>query len=471
MNFIQLIYDSCKNNPGRELIHWPDSSHFPVTTSDSLLRDIHYRRIVFRIAGFKSGNRVMLVQPVSPDILGTMLALMAEGCAVVAPPARAGWRFFFDVRRQAGVDAVVMVPGVSRLLRVLLWMLRIPTLRFPDQQRVVLDLPENQPVAVSDEAIALISFSSGSTRKSQPILRTHGVLRAQHEAIGRQFPAFEGQMDLPLFPNILLHHLASGSSCVIPDIPKWKLTELDPERIFTQIEHKGVNTLTGNVYYFKTLTTAAKGRHFTEVKACGIGGSPVQEDLLAQVQNLFPNAACYVIYGATEAEPIAVRLCQDSPNSWKGYAVGKPVEGIEIKLNDPFLLQLGSENQVNAAEIHVRGAHVISGSEDWHPTGDFGYLQEGQLFLTGRRGNETVIEGWQHYPIEHALRLLPGVNQVAAIPRLGVFTIHYSGTCSVEELRAHLLEKLPAKLVGKMVKHQALPVDQRHLSKILYQQI
>ncbi len=147
------------------------------------------------------------------------------------------------------------------------------------------------------------------------------------------------------------------------------------------------------------------------------------------------------------------------------------MEGIEIKLNDPFLLQLGAENQVNAGEIHVRGAHVISGSEDWHPTGDYGYLQEGQLFLTGRRGNETVIEGWQHYPIEHALRLLPGVNQVAAIPRLGVFEIHYSGTCSVEELRAHLLEKLPAKLVGKMIKHQALPVDQRHLSKILYQQI
>jgi len=38
-------------------------------------------------------------------------------------------------------------------------------------------------------------------------------------------------------------------------------------------------------------------------------------------------------------------------------------------------------------------------------------------------------------------------------------------------LRAHLLEKLPAKLVGKMIKHQVLPVDQRHLSKILYQQI
>ncbi len=471
MNFIRLIYESLKKNPGKELIYWPEASGFPITTSHELLKDISYRRVVFRVADFKPGMRLMLMQAISPDVLATMLALMAEGCTVVLPPSNAGWRIFFGIRQQAGVEGVVMVPGVSRFLRFAIWVLRIPTLRFPKQQKVHLDMDGYPPVNVKDEAIALVSFSSGSTRKSHPIFRSHGVLRAQHDAIGRQFPAFEGQIDLPLFPNILLHHLATASASVIPDIPKWKLSDLDPERILAQIQKSGINTLTGNVHYFSKLVLAAKGRNFTEVKACGVGGSPVPENLLARIQNLFPNAECYVIYGATEAEPIAVRRYYDSLSPWKGYAVGKPVDGIEIKLHPSFPLYLGSENSVMAGEIHVRGTHVVSGSAAWHPTGDFGYLQDGALFLTARKGNETVIDGWQHYPIEHALRQVEGVVQVAALAKNGVFEIHYCGTCGVDALQKHLLEKLSKKDVGKITKHRFLPLDQRHLSKILYQQI
>lgn len=469
MNFVNLIYGSCKKYTGRELIHWPESSGFSTTTSDALLKEISYRRGILRIAGFKPGMRLMLVQPISPDVLCTMLALMAEGCTTVVPPPSAGWKFFFDIRNR--VDGVVMVPQVSQLLRALLWLLRFPTLQFPKEQKGDLNLSENAPVDVLDEAIALISFSSGSTRKSQPILRTHGVLRAQHEAISRQFPAFEGQVDLPLFPNILLHHLAIGSTCVIPDIPNWKLSELNPMRIFTQIQNKGVNTLTGNVHYFKTLVAAANGKTFEKVKACGIGGSPVPENLLAQVQDLFPNAECYVIFGATEAEPIAVRLYQDAPSPWKGYAVGKPVEGIEVRLDKPYKLQLGTVNPVTAGEIQVRGAHVVSGPEVWHKTGDYGYLQNGKLFLTGRKGNEKVIDGWQHYPIEHGLRQVEGVEQVAAMAGASAFDIHYCGDCTVDELRKHLMEVLPKQLIGNIHKRYSLPLDQRHLSKIVYRQI
>ncbi len=471
MNFIDLIYDACKTNRSGDLIHWPDSGGFPITTSKALLRDINYRRHIFRSAGFKPGLRIVLMQSISPDILGTMLALMAEGCAVVVPPSGAGWRVFSDLRRKAGADRVVLLPGASKLLRVALWVLRIPILRFPNIKKNELEFSDTNPVSVFADDLALISFSSGSTGKSKPVFRTHGVLKAQHEAIEQEFPSFEGQVDLPLFPNVLLHHLANGTTCAIPDIPGWKLNQFEPERIFSQLVAKKINTLTGNVYYFKALTKAARGRGFKEVKACGIGGSPVPENLLSTVQDLFPNATIHVIYGATEAEPIAVRSYSGSPSPWKGYHVGKPVGGIELKFQNTFPIRPGSDGEIMVGEINVRGAHVVSGNKNWHPTGDYGYLEDGELYLTARKGNEAEIEGWQHYHIEHGLSLVTGVRQVAAIAESGVFNIYFAGTCSIGELHSNLPKTLPSRIVGKIIKRKSLPVDRRHFSKILYKKI
>jgi len=469
MNFVDLIYDALKRKPDAELIHWPTSTGYAVSTSSDLLSDITLKRSIFRMTGFQKGKHIMLLQPLSPEIIGIMIALMAEGCAVVFPPSGGGLKFLLKSRQLAKIDGVVLAPGASKMLRLTLWIMRFKTLRFSDRAKALTPPAYQKPQGVADEDLALISFSSGSTGESRPIYRSHGVLRAQHETIGRQFPSFEGQLDLPLFPNILLHHLATGSACVIPDIPNWKLNELDPERIFSQIEKLGVNTLTGNVYYFKALTSAAKGRTFEKVQACGIGGSPVPEFLLESVQGLFPKATIYVIYGATEAEPIAVRPYENSASRWGWYRVGKPIEGIELRLENAA--SANGDDKTSIGEVQVRGAHVISGSNSWHATGDFGYLNDGELFLTGRKGNETTIEGWQHYMIEHGLSSIEGLAQVAAIPRANAFDIHFSGPCDNQELKEALSQKLPNRIIGKITKHKALPTDRRHLSKILYRQI
>ncbi|HKK40628.1 MAG TPA: hypothetical protein VJ949_14500, partial [Cryomorphaceae bacterium] len=129
------------------------------------------------------------------------------------------------------------------------------------------------------------------------------------------------------------------------------------------------------------------------------------------------------------------------------------------------------DDKTSIGEVQVRGAHVISGSNSWHATGDFGYLNDGELFLTGRKGNETTIEGWQHYMIEHGLSSIEGLAQVAAIPRANAFDIHFSGPCDNQELKEALSQKLPNRIIGKITKHKALPTDRRHLSKILYRQI
>ena len=66
---------------------------------------------------------------------------------------------------------------------------------------------------------ALIAHTSGSTGQPKQIVRTHAVLSAQHAVLKAVFPPWPGQQDFPLFPNVLLHNLASGAASILPKVP------------------------------------------------------------------------------------------------------------------------------------------------------------------------------------------------------------------------------------------------------------
>jgi acyl-CoA synthetase (AMP-forming)/AMP-acid ligase II len=339
---------------------------------------------------------------------------------------------------------------------------------------------------VRPEQPALVSHSSGSVSgRPTAVRRSHRVLQAQHEALRTQFPPWVGQRDFPLFPNVILHNLTVGVLSIVPDLPGGRLAQLDPARLVTQLTAERVETLTGNVYYFEKLL-AYLGQYpatFPAVRALGVGGSPVPERLLLALRRCFPRAACYVIYGASEAEPIAVRLVAPQPlDSSLGYCVGQPHASLSIKLDQPQPVwqpsaptaDLGTPegfSTYQAGEVLVRGPHVAQAPGAWLATGDFGYFDAaGQLWLTARRGAAALVRGVGHYQLEHYLRQLPGVAQVAALPRAdgSAFDVWLAGDLSAEAVHATSAAAFGPGLVGRVTHLDRLPVDGRHLSKIRY---
>jgi acyl-coenzyme A synthetase/AMP-(fatty) acid ligase len=121
----------------------------------------------------------------------------------------------------------------------------------------------------------------------------------------------------------------------------------------------------------------------------------------------------------------------------------------------------------------VRGPHVAVAEAEWFLTGDFGYLDaEQRLILTGRKGNETIVAGVQHYQLEHALSSVPGVARAAARPTAEGFTVYVQGAAALEPaLRTVLGQCFPPDLPVSLVFRAALPVDGRHHSKILYAEL
>jgi acyl-CoA synthetase (AMP-forming)/AMP-acid ligase II len=332
------------------------------------------------------------------------------------------------------------------------------------------------PQQVPPDQPALITHSSGSTGTSKAIYRSHCVLTAQHLALKTAFPPRPEQHDFPLFPNILLHNLAVGTVTVFPDLPGFSVLRMSPARIVEQILGNGIQTLTGNVYYFTRLLGYLRSHpvQMAGVRAIGIGGSPVPEHLAHSLRSYFPSAEVYIIYGSSEAEPIAIRKLNDQASDPRlGYAVGSLHPSLRWRIVPGSELRFPDGTNRKAGELEVSGAHVVAAGKDgWFRTGDFGYTDNnGQLFLTGRSGNEKVHGGMQHYQVEHVLAHLKGVDRAAARTTESGFVVFVEGKAPEEYIRQALAENFPPGIIKNVNFRQKLPVDSRHHSKIKYDQL
>lgn len=462
LNFYSLIEQSARAHPSALAIRWPSAADL---TFEQLAQQVGNARHQLALRGVRPGDVYLLAIPLSPSAIVALLALLAEGTVALLPPPNLRMRQWNRIRKDCQVRAIVTNQRPSLKVRALGLLSRTKLIRITAQATPT--APE-APRPVSETQAALITFSSGSTGRPRPIHRSHAVLTHQHEALLHHFPAKPGSLDFPLFPNVLLHNLAAGIGTLLPDIPGFQLDQLQPEKIIAQLQSE-VRTLTGNVFYFTRLAEYAEACQITlpTVEAVGVGGSPVPERLLARLQMMFPAAKVHVIYGSSEAEPIAVREFKEPLDPLLGYAVGAIHPNLQWKLAATDYLSAGE-----TGELLVRGPHVvISPGQQWFATGDIGYVKDKELVLTARRGNETLIGGKQHYQLEHYLQHQPGVKKVAALARGNVFDIIFKGTTSAAAVRKALAEVIDLKYISTVSQTHRLPMDARHQSKILYHKI
>lgn len=510
-NFAERLFAALRRAPAQEVLRWPAArpGTAPLSVSGAaLLARVQAWQVALEARGpVPVGAPVLLAYPGGPELVAALLAVLGLGAVPVLPPAGASAQAVYRLLKTEGIRLAVVAPGTRRRLGWLGQLLGCRCVALAPSTACE-PAPSPTPAApilrpVDVEQPALISHSSGSASgRPAAVRRSHRVLQAQHEALRQQFPPWVGQRDFPLFPNILLHNLAVGALSIVPDLPGGQLALLDPARIATQLATERVETLTGNVFYFVRLVAHLRlhPATFAAVRALGIGGSPVPEYLLRAMQRHFPRAVCHVIYGASEAEPIAVRaVAGPALDPRLGYCVGQPHAALELRLRQPQpVWQPAAQPELVAAggyqaafgqpfpttltdelptyqsgEILVRGPHVATpaGPAAWLATGDFGYFDAaGQLWLTGRRGAARLVRGVGHYQLEHYLRHQPGVAQVAALPRADgtAFDMFFVGMTTAEGLRAATDAAFGPGLLGRVQQREQLPVDGRHFSKLRY---
>lgn len=371
--------------------------------------------------------------------------------------------------RERGIPAVVFLPGITD--------------RLQDGDVVRLD---------------------GSTGAPKGAVRTHGLLRAQYEALRDNLDLRPGQIDLATLPVFVLANLVAGVTTVLADADLRAPAQIDPEPVVEQIQTERPTRTTASPAVFERLMDADESV-LDRFDRLYTGGAPVFPDLLNRMRSAAPSSEIVAVYGSTEAEPIA-HVAEDEirPEDRQrmvqggGLLAGRPVDEVELQiLPDRWGTPIGpfSRDELEAeacppntpGEIVVTGPHVAPGYLDgrgdeenkfevdgtqWHRTGDAGWLDvDGRLWLLGRFDATVSDDRGTLYPfaVECGARLHDDVRHAALAQWQGrrVLVVEPTSTrCGVD--RQDLQDQLANVSLDEIVVLSSIPLDRRHNAKVDY---
>jgi acyl-CoA synthetase (AMP-forming)/AMP-acid ligase II len=526
MNVLSVLRDVAGRVPDRPALIAPASDGGERRITFAELRDrIDRAAMGLRQLGLKPEERVIVMIPMSIDLYVALLAVLQIGAVAVFVDPWIGVRqiaafaAFAEPRAWIGVPRSHLLRLFSGTLRSILWTVttgfrlgRLPARR-------TLGELESEPGdgaihAIEPGSPALITFTSGSSGEPKGANRTHGFLLAQHRALAAEFPAEEGDVDMPMFPVFSLNNLAVGVTSVVPAMDFRRVDQVDAARILRQMDHHGVTTCTASPPFFDRLTAriAEFPGEAPRLRRLLTGGAPVSDAQLRAWRRALPHTEIVVAYGSTEAEPVTHLTAEErfaAVNELRprtpGYCAGRPVDRVRARLIRIYdgPVELGPEGwaawDVPAGEIGelvVTGEHVCRDyyrnpravrenkiaepdGTVWHRMGDTGsFDSQGCFWIAGRVHSTIWRNGTPVHPqlVEQAAHGEdPRIRRVAAVglpdPEKGERVVLVVETDAGEELRPEIAARLAAagQTVDEIVlSAQPLPVDPRHNSKIDY---
>lgn len=466
------------------------------------------RRVAGGLArrGVGKGDRVVVLIPMSPELYVVLLAVASLGAVAVFVEPAAGLREMARAIRVTRPAAFVGIPK-AHLLRVMVdvpmsivvngWLPGTETLDDLDGEPPAVTLRPDDP--------ALLTFSSGSTGVPKGATRSHGFLGAQHDALAGLLDAKDGDVHLSAFAIVLLSTLVSGATAVIPPLGKG-VDDVDGAALVRSVGALGVTVISGSPAFLTPLIMASTPGELASVRRVVSGGAPVSVDLCeAAGLALPPDATFLVVYGSTEAEPIAtvdasvVRAeTGAATRAGAGLCVGAPDPHVRLRLLAPTTAPIlvgpgglaaqevprGAVGEVVVAGDHVNERYYRNPAAEratkivdeagvvWHRTGDAARFDEqGRLWLVGRVADIVRRGEVVYHPsaVEAAARSLPWVARAALVGdgRGGtLLVVEPTATPRIDELTAHLAGK--GILIDRVEVTRKLPVDPRHRAKIDY---
>jgi acyl-CoA synthetase (AMP-forming)/AMP-acid ligase II len=523
MNVLAVLREVAARAPNRPALIAPAPDGGARRCTFAELRDrIDRAAAGLRRLGLEPGERVIVMIPMSIELYVVLLAILQIGAvAVFVDPwigARqiAAFAAFAEPRAWIGVPRSHLLRLFAGALRSIPWTVttgfrlgRLPARRTLAELEA--EPGEGSIHPAEPESPALITFTSGSSGEPKGANRTHGFLFAQHRALAAEFPAEEGDVDMPMFPVFSLNNLAVGVTTVVPDLDFRRVGQVDAARVLRQMADHGVTTCTASPPFFDRLTAriATSPGETPRLRRLLTGGAPVSDAQLRAWRRALPRTEIVVAYGSTEAEPVAhltaeERLDAIVPKA-PGYCAGCPVDRIRARLirihDGPVELGTGGWPawEVPAGgigELVVSGEHVCRDyyrnpravrenkiaepdGTVWHRMGDTGCFDSaGRFWIAGRVHSTIWQQGKPVHPqlVEQAAQGEdPRIRRAAAVglpdPALGERVAVVVETGAGEELRDDVRSRLAA--AGQpadeiVLTAEPLPVDPRHNSKIDY---
>ena len=378
--------------------------------------------------GIRPGDRVLVLESNVGELFMILVSVIWAGATATLPPLSLPLHRALRVAAAARPTAVIAPLPIWPVALMMAGLrsapLRLTSRRWRFPGTVSLEaLARHRPVApslVADDSPAIVSFTTGSTGVAKPIIRTHGVLRAQHDALSALRHLDETEVDLAGLPMLVLHNLGSGVTSV--PAPRGAGTPTFGSRVRSALATTGARSAAGFPHLFESALGGARPGELGRLRSIYLGGTRVRVALLAGLKVAAPGARATVVYGSTEVEPIAAIGADDYVNALAahepaaGVCVGSVLAGLELRLASSTLGARGTRLPATVGQILVRGARAAGGTggEGWVETGDLGRVgDDGRLWLLGRSSN--AVGDVLPLEVERLIEDLPWVDRAAFV--------------------------------------------------------
>lgn len=422
-----------------------------------------------RQTGIDSGTRVVLCAPNSPTWIASALAILAGGAVLVPVDDLADAAQFEAALASSGARLVLTTAGhleeggdMLRQRGAQVMLVDTPEYLGADVASGVRPdaRAEDLPV-LSDEAPAVLSWTSGTTGSPRAFVLTHGNIATNVAAL--RDLALIGPQDRALLP-LPLHHayplvvglltpLTLGTAIVLPGgatgpslmraLQEGEATTIvGVPRLYEALEAgiearldaggRAVRLAWRSLFHLVNFMQRATGlrmgrlvfapvRHAIapRLRLLVSGGARLEQAIEEELEAL----GWTVLSGYGLAETASL-FTGNRPTGRRRGSVGKPLADGEVRIAEP--------DDGGVGEVELRGRSVIRGyldnpeadraaftSDGWFRTGDLGRIdRDGFLFVTGRAKEVLVLGGGKKVNPEDLEPIYGGVPEIVELALL-----------------------------------------------------
>ncbi|ALS99866.1 AMP-binding protein [Lacimicrobium alkaliphilum] len=332
-----------------------------------------------------------------------------------------------------------------------------------------------QPVSAKADDMALLQYTSGTTGLSKGAILTHRNLISAARGFWDATEIFEPGNETFVAPLPLYHvyafvaHIVLGVAYGVTSV---LITNPRDIKAFTAALEKvpfslfvGINTLFSALCQDEQF----KKLDFSGLKFTLSGGMALDLSIARRWQAL---TGCEINEGYGLTESSAGVIVNRGKQCRREGSVGKPVDGVEIKIVGDKGQSLGVGER---GELHLKGNQVMQGywqnpgatdavlKDGWLATGDIAKVDEdGFVYIVDRIKDMLIVSGFNVYPaeIEHVVNLMDGVLECAVVggktqdsnQTVQLFVVLKDNTLDTGTILAHCQRNLAAYKVPKVIK-------------------